>query len=388
MTRQERLAVREFKNNLTVRANIMKHLEDAISPLVDISTKHNALYDVQDFNRGIIRAVCADSSVGGCASGVSAGNCARISPSDEWFRRRLATMDTDNVQKMFKESVSKQILKLKQLNLLPKDGMVVAIDMHLIPRYDRTRGEELTRSRYKNGTKYFERYITIQCVNDGIRLNLGCLPVPALASVPDMVRVIIQECLNYGIMIKLCLFDREFFSAENISNLNELNIPYLMPCRNTQGVVEKLRYFATNPVEDVLCSTLTGYNATASYNMVIAERKKSDSKKDEKLPENIYIGFATNLPWIDVITYAVRWGIESGYAMIESMRAKTRSRKPGARLFCFLYTLMMFNVWVMVKAILAALTVYMSRRKRTITQLAFKEVLRSTMYRTGPEPPN
>ncbi len=112
---------------------------------------------------------------------------------------------------------------------------------HLYPRYDRTRGEELTIYRYKNGTKYFERYITIQCVNDSIRLNLGCLPVQALASVPDMVRVIIQECLNYGIMIKLCLFDREFFSAETISNLNKLNIPYLMPYRNTQGVVEKPR---------------------------------------------------------------------------------------------------------------------------------------------------
>ncbi len=101
------LVVREFKNNLTVRANIMKHLEDAISPLVDIPTKHSSLYNMQDFNRGMMRAVCADSSVGGCAFGVSAGNYARISPSDEWVWRLLATMYTDNVQKMFKESVAK-----------------------------------------------------------------------------------------------------------------------------------------------------------------------------------------------------------------------------------------------------------------------------------------
>ncbi len=109
--------------------------------------------------------------------------------------------------------------------MLPKDGIVVVIDMHLISGYDCTRGDELTIYRYKNGTKYFEWYITIQCANDSIRLNLVCLPVPALTSVPDMVHIIIQECLNYGIMIKLCLFDREFFSAENISNLNKLNIP-------------------------------------------------------------------------------------------------------------------------------------------------------------------
>ncbi len=161
-----------------------------------------------------------------------------------------------------------------------------------------------------------------------------------------------------------------------------------MPCRNTHGVVEKLHYFATNPFEDVLYNTLTGYNATASYSIAIAKRKKCNSKKDEKLPENMYIGFATNLPWIDVIVYAVRWGIESRYAMIESMRAKTGSREPGARLFCFLYTLMMFNVWMLVKVVLTALVVSMSRRRRTITQRAFKEVLRSIIDRTGSGPPN
>ena len=46
------------------------------------------------------------------------------------------------------------------------------------------------------------------------------------------------------------------------------------------------------------------------------------------------IGFATNMQWVDVPHYALRWGIETGYAKIEAMRAKTRSRNTGARLFC------------------------------------------------------
>ncbi|MXX21290.1 MAG: transposase [Cenarchaeum sp. SB0665_bin_23] len=388
MSHQQHLTAHEFRNNPKIRAQIIEHLETLISPLVNVSTGHNAFYNVGYFNRGIIRTVCADASVGGCASGVSAGSDAIVPPSDEWFRVRLATMKTDEVQNMFKESVMECLLNLKQLYKLPKDGIVVAIDMHLIPRYDRIRGEELARSKYKNGTKYFERYVTLQCVNDDIRLNLVCLQVPALESVPNTVRTIIQECLSYGITIKLCLLDREFFSAETILNLNKLNIPYLMPCRNTQGVVEKQRLFVAVLIKDTIHDhTITGRTATATYNMIITERKNLDPKKDAELPEEKYIGIATNLNWIDPTVYSVRWGIESGYAMLESMRAKTRSRKVGARLFCFLYSLMMFNNWMMIKILMLSMTKYISRHKSTITQLAFKQMLRSITDDAGPGPP-
>lgn len=47
----------------------------------------------------------------------------------------------------------------------------------------------------------------------------------------------------------------------------------------------------------------------------------------------------------------------------------------------------MFNVYVLVKVVLATLVASMSRRRRTITQLAF-EVLRSIINRTDPVPPN
>ena len=288
---------------------------------------------------------------------------------------------------MLSETVLDQLRRLSALGMLPGDGLVVAIDMHLIPRYDRTRGEELARSRYKNGTKYFERYITIQCVNDGARLNLGCLPVPALESVPGMVRALMERCMADGIRIKLCPFHREFFSAENISNLNEMGTNHLMPCSNTHGVVEGLRRFAADPRRDTMSCILTGRNVSSPYNMVIVERRRRDSRKAPTAPENRYIGFATNMPWVDVIIYAVRWGIESGYARVEAMRAKTRSRRPGARLFCFVYSLMVFNMWVMARALLSSSGLPLARRKMTITQLAFKEVLRALADGTGPGPP-
>ena len=82
--------------------------------------------------------------------------------------------------------------------------------MHRIPRYDRIRGPHLTRSKNKNGTTYFEWYITVQCVNAGSRLVLGVLPVPALESVPKMVRGMIDRCKGEGTKIKLAFLTAGF----------------------------------------------------------------------------------------------------------------------------------------------------------------------------------
>ncbi len=81
----------------------------------------------------------------------------------------------------------------------------MAIDKHLIPRYDKNPGPELLRSKSKNGTWKFEGYITAQCVDKGRRLTLAVFPVGMGHSTADFVRKIVQICNRYGIMVK-CFF--------------------------------------------------------------------------------------------------------------------------------------------------------------------------------------
>ncbi len=90
------------------------------------------------------------------------------------------------------------------------------------------------------------------------------------------------------------------------------------------------------------------------YTLIITERKKKKKGKDdgELLPHERYIGFATNAPDVDPDLYENRWGIETGYRMIEDTRAKTHSKNPVARLLCFVYSVTVFNAWVMANATL------------------------------------
>ena len=264
----------------------------------------------------------------------------------------------------------------------------MAITMHKVCRYDRTRGEELTRSKYENGTMYFERYMSVQCADEGAHLNLGALPVYMLDSVPEKVRQILAGCMRRGVRIRLVLLDREFFTVDAIRALNELGLDYLMPCSNRPGVVSAIREFAGGTRLAVSENRLSGEGGSVSYTLVIDERRrrKKDPKPDPP-PEEKYIGFATSMPDIDVRVYGHRWVVETGYSKVEAMRPRTRSRNKGARIFCFLYALAIFNSWVMWGALLR-MSSAARRRLHTMTQLELKVAVLDMVFAEALKPPS
>ena len=106
-------------------------------------------------------------------------------------------------------------------------------------------------------------------------------------------------------------------------------------------------------------------------------------------PHERYVGFAINVPGIDPDAYARRWGIETGYRMMEEARTKTHSKSPVVRLLCFVYSVCVFNAWVMANAALAG-AMGTGAGKPLITQQHFKDALmweESSNHRVPPEPP-
>ena len=53
------------------------------------------------------------------------------------YASAIKGIDQDIIQHMFEDKVAEQIDTLKKLGKFPKKGLDIAIDMHLIPRYDR-----------------------------------------------------------------------------------------------------------------------------------------------------------------------------------------------------------------------------------------------------------
>ena len=112
---------------------------------------------------------------------------------------------------------------------------------------------------------------------------------------------------------------------------------------------------------------------------MITDRKNA---KDSDVPEEKYIGFATNHLAIKTEVYAKRWGIETGYGKIEECRAKTRISDMESRMLCFYYSPVLYNEWIIVRAMLSDGT----ERQSAMTMLTFKVQLKSLLIRQSKPP--
>ena len=166
-----------MRNSAAVRA-----AEDSILSCIKVPDSPNSTYGPDDFNRGRMGATTTGSSVGSVASAVrnrmeritGADTHHRTVPTDEWFNGILSKTDKTEMMNDFASSVRVHLDAMHELGQVADEVMTVAIDMHLIPRWDKKPGMDLTRSRRKNGTGTFERYITAMRTV----LHMGALDVP------------------------------------------------------------------------------------------------------------------------------------------------------------------------------------------------------------------
>ena len=214
----------------------------------------------------------------------------------------------------FASSVRVHLDAMHELGQVADEWMTIAIDMHLIPRWDKKSGTDLTRSRRKNSTGTFERDITAQYVDGGPRLVLGVLHMGALEDVPGFVRSLIAVCRSVGCNIRAVLLDCEFFSTRVLGTLGEW-MRVIVPCMNTHVVVDAISEFAAGrrpAVSELYITNADG--VSVRYAMITAERNKKRRKNtksagtDLRLEER-FIGFATSMHLGDPEPYSKRQGI-------------------------------------------------------------------------------
>ncbi len=157
------------------------------------------------------------------------------SPTGSWLRKCIRKISQKTMLLKLHHSLDRTISKLREMGVF-EQPVIVAIDKHLIPRYNKSTNPFLINSKSKNSTNLFEAYCTMQCVLKRIRAQLGCYPPYNNKSNADFVRKLLSDGINNGIKISLVLVDREFFTAGVISVIKRMNLKFLMPAKKTPGI--------------------------------------------------------------------------------------------------------------------------------------------------------
>ena len=158
------------------------------------------------------------------------------------------------------------------------------------------------------------------------------------AIIADAIGEVLSSCKKAGLKIREVLFDRGFYSADNIRELKEQDVFYLI--------------FA--PKNSLIKNMLEGakHSVVIEHKMIL-NKDKTKTKIDTNLAlvknvQNYDWAFATNLELSGakiVQKYRVRWNIETDFRVMDEARIKSKSKRPEVRLFYFLITCILFFVW-------------------------------------------
>lgn len=274
--------------------------------------------------------------------------------------------DKETVKRMF-EKVGDTIFGVaKSCGFLDRT-VDVAIDYTEHPYYGDYQDEMVRRTKFQKGTSSCFRYATINVVSRGSRLTLLALPIGANDRKEHVVRDLIVFAKN-RLNIRCVYLDRGFYSISVLNLLKDFGLKFIMPARRTPRMRQTIERFRKDGV--------------VPYMMIGTDQRRTFLRLAVVLNEDgTKYGFITNINVQNEDArriselYRLRWGIETSYRMKNVFRAKTTSKNYVIRLFYFLYSVLLYNLWVLMNMVIGKFIFDEVVEKPIITAKFFATVL-------------
>jgi putative transposase len=191
----------------------------------------------------------------------------------------------------------------------------------------------------ERGTDKCYKFITINIVDSGKRFTLLALPVSNFDTKEVLLNKLIY-CAKKRVKINRVYLDRGFFDSKSINVLNSSGVRWLIP-GTMNPLIKKTLEISPAP------TVITGFNMKhVRFNLAIGYDKNGEKRAmatNEQYNSND-VNFIDRL----FILYSKRWGIETSYRVKKhSFRAKTTSKNYYIRLFYFLFSVLMYNLWIL-----------------------------------------
>jgi Transposase DDE domain len=275
-------------------------------------------------------------------------------PCDESVRTALYAClpDFAELQRQLNRALAGRLPKS-----LRKRPQRLAIDLTLIPYH----GEpfldpnEVYRSQAKCGTSHFHAYATAYIVYKGQRYTVALTTVAKGEAMKDVVQRLLKQARSVGIVVRLVLLDRGFYSVDVIRYMQAARYPFLMPVvirglkpddpRGPSGT----RVFAAMKRSGWFEYTLTSSTKqTAKVTICVVCRNYRGKWKRKGRQALVYACWGVSrhsYQWVRE-TYRSRFGIESSYRQLNQGRGRTSTRRPELRLLYVGIALVLRNEWV------------------------------------------
>jgi len=315
-------------------------LKKRFSPFIDFKLNYNTIYKQKQFIDLMIHmGMTRDFAENG--SKTFKEIIGQKSPNSDTLLYHIKNhSDSKEIQKMYLTLFEILWTMTKQSNIIDiRKQYDVAIDYTEWFYYGDRSTPMVVGKKPERGTTKCYKFATINIVESGKRFTLLALPVSQF----DIKEKILKQLFRYALQrinIKRVYVDRGFFDSNSINTIKQYRLKFLMPCTANSMIKQLLEILpAPTVINDYEMENCT-------FNVVIVEDENGDKRAfatNEQFNEND-VDLAQRL----FLLYGKRWGIETSYKVKKhSFLPKTTSKNYLIRIFYFLFSVLLYNLWLL-----------------------------------------
>jgi len=357
-----------------------KLVKKLVYPQIDIKIKENGKFTTKDLLDVLVHiAYSHDFTTNGSSTFQELYPDAKAPSGDLMLYHFSKFQSVEKIKEMF-ISIFDVIFNFAKQNykLLNRRKVDIAYDIHKIPYYGDKNDPYVVEGKHERGTTHFYQFLTCSIVVAGQRFTIDAVPIHKLDNIHDLIGKSLER-VKQKVHINKAYLDRGFDKPKIINVIKSHKVNFIMPKIRSDTVkawMRKSEECKARVIEDFEI----GKKDVAVVNLILVD--------DE---EGIKRAFITNFHIPEQLAhylyswYSKRWGIETGYRQFDhDFKAKTTTKNYHIRLFYFLFSVCLYNLWVLVN-ICVSLSLYgRLSEKPIITAKLFAVVLYKIAYEDPP----
>lgn len=227
----------------------------------------------------------------------------------------------------------------------------LAVDFHDEPYYGRDDTDDpdtwVCRGEARAGTTRFYRCATASVLLTDVRLTVAVVFVKPTMDTRTVLQRLMSAVRATGLTIKCLFADKGFCSVAVLRYLEHCHIPAIiaMPIRGKKGGNRQLcRGRSSYRTSYTLQSAEHGKLSVPVAVVRTYQRRRTGRRRACWL---LYVCLGVRGPAVQIRRrYRRRFGIETGYRLMEQVRARTTSRNPALRFLLMGVALLIVNMWI------------------------------------------
>lgn len=274
-------------------------------------------------------------------------------PTGNTVRSIVKQMVADEGQLAAVEASMNALLGRRLPKKLLRPKLPGAIDITDIPYHGQhdEDDEHIRRGRAKSGTTHFHSFATLYVVKKNKRYTLAVTLMRRSDKTLDVLQRLLASGRALGVRLKRLYLDRGFDNNGVVAFLKQQPFPTIIPLviRGKKGGTRALMV-GRKSYQTTYTRKSTIYDeATFSVHIVCTYSKGRYKRRGVYRFAYILIGHLKLQPHQVAAEYRRRFGIETSYRMMNTVRIRTTSTSVELRLFFVTLAFLLLNLWSYIK---------------------------------------